>query len=263
MFFLAVQSALLSPCRRDNGNGRHRWGRPSRLPLRASTSLRHEICGELSKEPRSGSRASARSGRMKETNVARCERASTIAAADTYRATVERPQNERSDAFCTGPDATGVRTASTGTGRSGASAGLAGRYSGDFGKDRTMSDAGTALSQFVADLPKPRLVWCQVEETPPRVCRTELVRVAPETATAWARRKIAPAEPDRRKALFFAEMMRGGMRHPRPEEPITLKVLDNGETCLTDGQHRLAAVDLVGARPLSCWSGSSDGQRAA
>jgi hypothetical protein len=65
---------------------------PSRLPLRASSSLRHEICGELSKEPRSGSRASARSGRMKETNVARCERASTIAAADTYRATVERPQ---------------------------------------------------------------------------------------------------------------------------------------------------------------------------
>jgi hypothetical protein len=110
-----------------------------------------------------------------------------------------------------------------------------------------MSDAGTAVSQFVVDLPTPRLVWRQVEDIPPRVSRTVLVSVAPETARAWLKRKIAPAEPDHRKALSFAEMMRAGMWHPRPEEPITLKVSDNGEPCLTDGQHGLAVIDLVGA----------------
>jgi hypothetical protein len=64
--------------------------------------------------------------------------------------------------------------------------------------------AAAALTQFVADLPKPRLVWRQVQELASRQARTALSMITPETARAWLARKVSPAEPDQHTAKRYA-----------------------------------------------------------
>jgi hypothetical protein len=52
--------------------------------------------------------------------------------------------------------------------------------------------------------------------------------MTPETAQEWLRRKMSPAEPAPSRVRHFAEIMAAGLWQPRDDEPIDLKVSDNG-----------------------------------
>jgi hypothetical protein len=85
-------------------------------------------------------------------------------------------------------------------------------------------------------------VWRLVVEPIPIAPVTILVSMTPETAREWLRCKVSPAEPDPARARQYAELMAAGFGNPRDNEPIELKVSDNGSAMVTDGQHRLTAV---------------------
>jgi hypothetical protein len=57
------------------------------------------------------------------------------------------------------------------------------------------------------------------------------------------------AEPDPARARQYAKLMAAGLWHPRNDEPIELKVSDNGDAMVADGQHRLAAV-VIARQPV-------------
>jgi hypothetical protein len=90
-----------------------------------------------------------------------------------------------------------------------------------------------------------------VQELAVREPRTTLLTITPGIARAWPARKISPAEPDQRTAKRHAEQMRAGLWRSRDEEPIELKVADDGSACVIDGQHRLAAVVVIANQPVA------------
>jgi hypothetical protein len=75
---------------------------------------------------------------------------------------------------------------------------------------------------------------------------TLLVTINPETAREWLKCRVSPAEPDPVRASQYAKIMAAGLWQPRDDEPIELKVSDNGLAMVADGQHRLAAVMIAG-----------------
>lgn len=87
-------------------------------------------------------------------------------------------------------------------------------------------------------------MWRQVVEPIPIAPVEMLVTVIPEIAREWLRRKVSPAEPALARARQYAELMETGLWQPRDDEPIELKVSDNG-MMVADGQHRLAAVVIA------------------
>jgi hypothetical protein len=85
--------------------------------------------------------------------------------------------------------------------------------------------------------------------------RAVLVPVEPERAQQWLLRKVSPTEPDPVRARQYSDLMATGLWHPRDDQPIELKVSDNGYAMVADGQHRLAAV-VIANRPVKLLIGS-------